>query len=213
MVGRLLPALCAIAIATGCGQVSLPFAHTATASDVALHDSDLPSALQRCADSGQVNAYLDNIKRRQPSAYKPSVDEWNSLRAEGADDAWIGVYADNANECTSIFGGTAGQGTTTQNPKLAQNIVVRFKDEKSAQTAYKNGMGQVRPDQISNQPGLTRGNNTGLGANSMVYFSSLGGRMFYLAFWQNKTFTVLLATSNLPETDAKRATSDINGRI
>jgi hypothetical protein len=210
MSGKRLLILLLLPATTGCGGVSLPFFGPANPQDVAAQPGDLPSGLQRCAESGDINTFLKNTKSQNPQTATDVQNQWKNLQNKGATDGYVQVFSDNKAECTSLFGvGRTGE----RNFKLAFNIVFKFKDESSAMKAYESGALGITPKNAKSQPGVTEGNATGLGNNSVTFTETFGNQPLYLGFWQNKSFDILLLTVNIANGEAKQAATRINQRV
>ena len=177
---------------------------------VAQNSSDF-SGVKLCAESGTYDHYLKSEQTRDPTRYPTDTKTWDSLKAAGANDAYVAEYADSTSNC-----GQFGQLTTGKNAEI---FAIRFKDSTSAAASYKNRGSLVNftDSQIATlkNAGATvnQGAATGLGANSITVAFSIPGGILYVALWQNKEFELALVIVNLPNIDGKAVATKINGRV
>ena len=209
---RLLVAACAMLLA-GCGPAPgpLPILGPPSAQHVASHDSDW-SGLQRCPESGSWDSYLKAEQTKDPTQYQTDNGNWDDLKAAGANDSYIAVYAANTADC-----GQFGSGTPSG--KVVYVFAIRFKDAASASSSFKatskdfhlsdSDLAAVK----SAGGNIQQGAATGLSDNAVVVSIDFGGASIYLAFWQKKQFEVALAGVSLPTADGAAATKKINDRI
>src|SRR5438132_1152620 len=101
----------------------------ASAQSVAQSSSDFPG-LQKCSESGSYESYLKAEETKNPDQYKTDKTTWEDLKAAGANDSYIAVYASNATDCGQFAAGTPSG-------KVAYVYAIRFKDSTSASASYK----------------------------------------------------------------------------
>src|SRR5256884_8433491 len=77
----------------------------ASAQSVAQSSSDFPG-LQKCSESGSYESYLKAEETKNPDQYKTDKTTWEDLKAAGANDSYIAVYAANATDCGQFAAGT-----------------------------------------------------------------------------------------------------------
>jgi len=131
------------------------------------------------------------------------ADRWQQLRAKGAVDGAVSIFAADKSACTAELGVTA-------KIKSAANIVVVFADDGQAERVWGSGIfGFVppAPDQIA--PGLSRGPGTGRGVSSWTYTRP----SVQLACWRRSVLVSLLVLSNLDSAAFKAITSAIDARL
>lgn len=212
MVRTLVAASTLLVAACGVGPTPPPVLGPPSAQHVAANDSDWPG-LQKCPESGSWDSYLAAEKTKTPDQYQTDKKSWDDLKASGANDSYVAVYADSASHC-----GEFGVGTPGGSPgKVVYVYVIRFKDTSSAGASYKATSKDfhLSDSEVSQlkAAGATvkEGSATGLGDNSVDISVDVEGASFFVAFWQNKSFEVALVTLNGPSADA--AAAAINGRI
>ena len=86
---RSLTALLALLMIAACA--GSPASSAATAASVSVQSGDLPSGMQRCDLSGDINAYLDNIKTKDPATYTSTKTQWDAAQKNGATAAQVVV--------------------------------------------------------------------------------------------------------------------------
>ena len=204
---KFAPVLCLLVVACTVGGIG-----AATPQSVALQSGDVPKGLQRCSESGDIQSYLDQLKKKDPASYQSTSDQWTKEKNAGATAGYVAIYADNTAECDTFLGGKTPNSKTP--PKIMINIVVEFKDEASSAKDYKASFfGFSTQDLKSSGATVTEGKNTGLGANSAVGSVAIFGVTLYFAVWQDKAFESALVSFNVPDADSRKATTNINGRI
>src|SRR5712692_6874822 len=107
---------------------------TATASNVAVKLSDLPSGMHRCDLSGDINSYLKKIQASDAATYSTAKSQWDAAQKGGATAADVEFYTDSTAHCSGLVSNGSQIGSATY--KLAVNFVFQFKDEASAATGY-----------------------------------------------------------------------------
>lgn len=182
-----------------------------TAQSVADNSADFPG-LPRCPESGTYVSYLRAEQTKNPDQYTVDNKDWTDLKAGGADDGYVVVYAANTSDCGQ-FGGNTPSG------KLAYVYVVRFKNATSASTMYKSQLSQFHMSDadVNNLKAaggtVKQGATTGLGDNSLVVSVDVQSVSFYIALWENRTFEVAVLVYNLLPSVGSTAANNINSRI
>jgi hypothetical protein len=238
-MNRFLIVTCAVVL-TACGGgssggVNLPGQGPPSAQAVAASDSDF-SGMHKCPESGTWDSYLkaeqtknptqyDTDKKsgtwdsylkaeqtKNPTQYDTDKKSWDDLKAAGADDSYIAVYAQTTSDCGQFAAGTPSS-------KVAYVYAIRFKDTTSASTNFKTNSKafHLSDSDVVNLKAaggiVQQGAATGLGDNSVVVSIAFGGTTVYVAFWQKKQFEVALVSFNLPIADGPTVTAKISGRI
>lgn len=182
-----------------------------SAKTVASNSGDF-SGMTACPESGKWDDYLKAEQAKDPSQYDTDKKDWDNLKAAGANDSYVAVYADSAANC-GHFGGDQPTG------KVADVYAIRFKDSASAASSYK-GMSKdfnvtdEQLTQIQSAGGkVLRGGASGLGENSLVVEFAIAGTSFYIAFWQKNKFEVAMIAYNMPLADGEAAAKKVNDRI
>jgi hypothetical protein len=182
-----------------------------SAETVGSGSSDFPS-LQKCPESGTWDHYLTAEQTKNPSQYSTDKSDLDTLKAAGADDTYVAVYADTTSGCGNF-------GADTPTGKIADVYAIRFKDASSAGANYKTNLNDfhLSDSDLTNIKAaggtVAQGAASGLGDNSVVVSFSIAGSTFYAAFWQKNQFEVALISFNVPEADSKTATTNIDGRM
>ena len=175
-------------------------------AEVSLRDADLPVGMSRCSGSGPIDGYLKSIGPTNPGASRDLSASWQSARAAGADSAEVVVYGDDPNRCPGGLISPAGRSAAT--------FVIRYPSDGAATTAWKRGILDLPPPASEEQaPGLTQGFATGLGRNAWSYARNANGRPSYVAFWQNGSFVILVATGGLAPEQSRLASLAVSGRV
>src|SRR5439155_17398256 len=129
---RLIILSCAIVLAA-CGGGSGPslpgVLGPQSAQGVAESSSDFPG-LQKCPESGSYDNYLKQEQTKAPDQYQSDKTTWDDLKASGANDSYVAVYAANASDCSQFAAGTPSG-------KVVYVYAIRFKDSTSAAASYK----------------------------------------------------------------------------
>src|SRR6266478_5958359 len=210
---RALIALGLLLIVGACGPIGGVGTSGPTAASVAVHTSDLPSGMQRCDLSGDINSYLKKIQTKDPSTYSTIKSQWEAAQKDGATAADVEFYTDSAAHCTALESNGSQIGTATY--KLVVNFVFQFKDQASAEKGYSSDsiFGFSAPTLKGSQVPVTEGTATGLGKNSIVLSISISNQAFYVAVWQNKQFMVILGILNIDTGADKKIALAENGRV
>jgi hypothetical protein len=179
-----------------------PSPHTSVAA-AALQLGDVPAGLAQCRESGPITAYILNLQAADPALAGRISDGWQQLRAEGAVNAAMSLFAADTAACTSEL-------ASTSNIKAAASFVAVFADQGQAERAWESGvLGFVppAPDQLA--PGLLRGAGTGLGASAWTYDRP----PVRLASWRRSVFVSLVVMTNLDSTAFHGVTAAIDARL
>jgi len=181
-----------------------------SAQSIAQDSKDFPG-LQKCPESGSYDSYLKAEETKNPDQFKTDQTTWADLKASGANDSYIAVYAASASDCGQFASGTPAG-------KVAYVYAIRFKDTTSAAASYKVTSKDFHLSE-SDLASLTAaggtvqiGTATGLGDNSTVLSLDIGGLAVYVAFWESKSFEVAMIAFN-DAADAPGAVTKINARI
>jgi hypothetical protein len=209
-VGRLIAILIAIVLVAGCNNAATPVAtpepsptpHTAVAAAV-LQAAEVPSGLNPCPGSGPIATYLTNLAAADPSLSTRMAGQWQQLRAAGALDGAISLFAADPTACTA-------QLAATSKIQSVASFVTAFADEGEADRAWESGVfGFVPPPPGEVSPGLVRGTATGLGLSSWTYDRA----PVHIACWHKSVFVALLVISNLDANAVKAATAAVDPRL
>jgi hypothetical protein len=211
MLHRSPAAFAALVLLVACGGGSGPsiFPSGPTAGSVAVQPGDLPSGIQRCDLSGDIDSYLSKAKDKDPGTHSSVSGEWDAAKKQGATAAYVAFYTDSAAHCASLE--TSSADITAATYKLVVNFVIQFKDEASATKGYANE--SIFGVSKSSLKGGVEGTATGLGPNSTVLSTSFGKQSYYVAAWQNKAFMLILAILNIDAGTCKKVALAENGRI
>ncbi|HEY2597153.1 MAG TPA: hypothetical protein VGJ79_01605 [Candidatus Dormibacteraeota bacterium] len=184
-----------------------------TASSVAVQAADVPNTMHRCSISGDINAYLDNLKTKDPATYTATKAEWDDAQVKGATAAQVVFYTDSAANCDTVAGAVSNLSAAAY--PLVVNFSVQFKDEASAASGYSSGkiFGIDRSMLKANSAPVIEGAKTGLGPNSVVLSTAVLNQSFYIAVWQNKAFMVILGIINLDAAIGQKVAEAENNRI
>ena len=209
-MSRLITTLTLFALVAGCQTKATPVAtplpsptpHIALAAAV-LQPGEVPASLSPCAGSGPIAAYLLNLQAADPTLASRMTGQWQQLRAAGAVDAAISLFAADPAACTS-------QLAATTKIQAAASFVVLFADEGEADRAWESGIfGFVPPPPGELSPGLVRGTSTGLGLSSWTYDRA----PVRIACWHKSVFVSLVVLSNLDAATFKSAITAIDARL
>jgi hypothetical protein len=209
-VGRLITILIAIVLVAGCNTTATPVPtpqpsptpHIPVAAAV-LQSGDLPAGLNPCLESGPIATYLTALAAADPTLAGRMTGQWQQLRAAGASDAAISLFAADPTACTA-------QLAATSKIQSAASFVAVFADEGEADRAWGSGVfGFVPPPPGEVSPGLVRGTPTGLGLSSWTYDRA----PVHIACWHKSVFVALLVISNLDPNAIKAATAAVDARL
>jgi hypothetical protein len=149
----------------------------------------------------------------EPEMLPTGFATWGDLKAAGATEGWLSLYADIEGECPLLLGSAPPKG------RLVYTAAIKFKDQSSAAASFVSDV-QGFPvaayfaDRFAAAGGkVTTGTTTGFGQNSAVATISVRGVPTYVAFWQNKNFDAVVYADNLSASEAESAVTGMNGRI
>ena len=184
-------------------------------ADIAVQSSDLPSGLQKCSGSGDMDSFLNAVKTKDPKTYSDTKAEWDAAKSHGATAAHVVFYSDSQAHCGSIQNsGNSDLGSATY--PVVINFVIQFKDEATATKGYTTesifGFSESTLS-TTGGTGVVKGRDTGLTANSVTLTVAIGNQSFYVAVWQNKAFMVILGVLNVDLDKSKKIASNENNRI
>src|SRR5712664_235919 len=212
-MNRFLIVMCTVVLAACGGNSPGPIGVTGppSAQAIAANDSDF-SGMHKCPESGSWDSYLKAEETKNPSQYQTDKSSWDDLKAAGANDSYIAVYAENTSDCGQFAAGTPSG-------KVAYVYAVRFKDSTSASTNFKTNSKafHLSDTDVANLKAaggtVQQGAATGLGDNSVVVSISFAGQSVFVAFWEKKQFEVALVMFNLATADGPAVTQKISARI
>jgi len=212
---RVLLVLVVALTATACQTAPLTAkAKPATPESVALQSGDV-SGMQRCSESGDVAAVLQDERAQAPAEYDVNATEWEQWRRQGAFDAYLAVYGRTSSDCDAA----SATGTGAPSGGLMVALIVEFKSAAVAARTYGTnstllGFGPRDIAFIKLLGGnVMTGSDTGLGPLSVIGSGVSPGSTYYLAFWQNKMFNSFLLAYDLPSAEALYAANNENHRI
>jgi|SRR5579864_3919462 len=208
---RIVAALALVLCSCAPGSVvaSRATAATSPARDVVLRTGDVPG-VQKCPQSDDWAVLMLN---GQPEMLPTDFTAWSDLKAAGATEAWLSLYADTVSECPLLLGYAPPKG------RLVYTAVIKFKSSSTAAASFVSGAYSfpVAPDfakRFAAAGGtVTRGGGTGFGQNSVVATISARGVLTSVAFWQNKSFDSVVYADNLSASELTMAVGRMNGRI
>jgi hypothetical protein len=170
---------------------------------------DIP-AIKKCDQSDRWAGLMLN---GEPEMLPTGFATWSDLRAAGATDGWISIYADDASECTLLFGSAAPKG------RLVYTAAIKFKDATTAAASYSSGS-QAFPvagyfaDRFAAAGGaVSKGATTGFGENSIVATISSRGVPTWVAYWQKENFDAVVYADNLSVSEAYLVVTRMSTRI
>jgi hypothetical protein len=193
----------------GFGTASHATPSIVTAKGVVLQAGDLPG-IGKCPQSDD---WARLMLRGEPEMIPTGFAAWSDLKAAGATEAWLSLYADSVPECPLLLGDAPPTG------RLVYTAVIKFKSASSAAASFISGAHTfpVAPDfadRFAAAGGTeARGAGTGFGENSAVATISIRGVPTYVAFWQNKSFDAVVYADNLSASEATTAVNRMNARI
>ncbi len=199
-----------IAIGCACGSPSGPGPTGAQA--IAFQQGDVSGA-QSCAGTGTWDQFLAHEQSTDPNAYRGASDSWNKLKAAGATDGYIAIWADKPSECDALNHETQTTG------RVVDIAAIHFQDDSTAAAAYKGKDAALGIDvsalaQFQGMGGTAvQGQATGLGDNSIEAGILLGGQPLYAAYWQHSAFVIVVYGFDLPMTDGRKIATTVNGRV
>ena len=209
-MGRLIAILTAIVLVAGCKTAATPVPtpepsptpHTPVTAAV-LQPGEVPANLNPCTGSGPIATYLTGLATADPALATRMTGQWQQLRAGGALDAAISLFAADPTACTA-------QLAATSKIQAATSFAAVFTDEGQADRAWEAGVfGFFPPPPGLLSPGLVRGTATGLGPSSWTYDHS----GVHIASWHKSVFVALLVLSNLDAGAIKTASATVDARL
>jgi hypothetical protein len=211
MLQRSIAGLAVMVMVFACGGSSTNMSSGPTAASVAVQPDDLPSGMQKCDLSGDIDSFLNKSKTKDPSTYTSFNAYWDAAKKQGATAEFTAFDSDSTVHCTTLESNSSDTSTATY--KLVVDFVVQFKDEASAKNAYTSGsLFGINVSTLKNG-GAVQGTATGLTANSIVLSIAVTSQSFYVAYWQNKAFDVILLTLNIDPATGKKIALAENSRI
>ena len=189
-----------------CNVTSAPAPRQPDPTVISLQTGDLPADFQRCPASGDIGRYLQFLQGTSTAARDELASGWRALQLNGASRAAVTVLAQQQAACGARLGTGAGPSVTT--------LVVRFRDEGAAASAYEHGMwGFATPSAEAEVAGMARGAATGIGRNAWVLERSVNGRSLLVGLWQRHLIAVLLVAVDSDPLQTKQAIATVDGRI
>jgi hypothetical protein len=161
-----------------------------------------------------MDAYLNNVKTKDPNNYNTIKPEWDAAKKQGATAAYAAFYTDSAAHCKNVESNSADVSSATY--KLVVNFVIQFKDEATASKGYTTeSIFGFSATSLKNggAPVLEGTAKTGLSPNSIVLTAAIANQSFYIAVWQKKVFMVILAILNIDTATCKNVALAENSRI
>lgn len=178
---------------------------------VALASADVPGDLDRCGYSDGIDRYVANIRPISEERSESIAGTWGTIRAKGGVDGHITVYAESDVICGYWIAG-APPGEDHDPMRLISTIVIRFADQAAAEEGYRADLfGQSRVNE-TNGAEFRRGDSTGLGPNSVVWFETDDDTSAAQAVWQAGPFNVFTATRHLTKAELGLALANVNRR-
>ena len=167
----------------------------------------------RCGLSGDIDAYLNNIKTKDPTTYASAKNQWEAAQAKGATEAQVVFYTGSAADCARVESKVANISAASY--KLVVNFVIQFKDEAAAANGYTNEkiFDFDRATLKADGAPVVEGTQTGLGPNSIVLSVPIANQSFFIAVWQGKAFMVNLGIINLDSAVGQKVADAVNKRI
>ena len=179
-----------------------PTLHNTVATAV-LQPGEVPPGLSKCPGSGPIAGYLTALQATDAALATRMTDLWQQLRAKGAIDAAITLFAADPSACTAEL-------AATSKTKSVATFVALFGDQGQAERAWGSGvLGFVTPAPDQLAPGLLRGTSTGLGLSSWTYANT----QVRLACWRRSVFVALVVLTNLDAPAFKAVTAAIDARL
>ena len=181
----------------------------ATAKGVVLQAKDV-AGIQKCPQSDR---WAELMLTGEPEMLPTGFATWSELKAAGATEGWLSLYADIESECPFLLGSAPPKG------RLVYATVIKFKDVASAASSFVSDskgfpVADYFADRFAAAGGkVTTGVSTGFGESSVVATITVRGVPTYVAFWQNKNFDAVIYADNLSESEAQSAVTRMNARI
>ena len=181
----------------------------ATAKGVVLQAKDMAD-IRKCPQSDR---WAELMLGGEPEMLPTGFPTWSDLKAAGATDGWLSIYADIESECPLLLGFAPPKG------RLVYTTAIKFKDAASANSSFVSGsqgfpVADYFADRFTAAGGkVARGASTGFGESSVVATITARGVPTYVAFWQNKNFDAVIYADNLSVSEAQSAVTRMNARI
>lgn len=198
---------CACTLGTSAATHSA--AKTVTAKSVVLQAGDV-AGVSKCPQS---DSWADLMLKGEPEMLPTGFASWSDLKASGATDGWLSLYAASETECPLLLG------YAPPAKPLVYSAVITFKDPTTAANSFaivSQGF-PVAADFATRFAAaggtVTSGASIGLGDNSLVATISLRGVPTFVAYWQHKNFEAVIYADNLTSAEADAAINRMNGRI
>lgn len=199
--------LCACAAGPSVGSHATP--GPASSKTVVLQAQDVP-LVQKCPQSDQWAGLMLN---GEPEMLPTGFPTWAELKAAGAIEAWLSIYADYVPECPLLFGSALPKG------RLVYTAAILFRDSSSAAAGFASGsqgfpVADYFAARFADAGGIViKGPDTGFGQHSTVATILARGVPTYVAYWQNMSVDAVIYADNLSASEAKTAVTRMNARI
>jgi len=190
-----------------------------TPAEVAIQIADLPAGFQECEYSGDIEAYLADLREVDPDTHASLRDTWIKFRAAGASAAYAAFYGDSRRACDNFllpveqrnFGTEAEH--VADHPKMATSFVFQFEDEASAEAAYRSDyFGQSKlTDEIAMDVAV--GEATRLSANAISAATQGSPIQLRQAAWQRGPWNVSFRSTALDRQASENVTAAVNLRM
>ena len=208
---RVFAILLAAVLVGACGA---PGITAASATTAAVGARDVPRGMLRCAASGDIDTFLKTLSKKDPGSFAKNKAQWDAAKKAGAIAAEVAIYSDTKADCDAVSVSTSTQ-KVPPGTRVLVSYSFQFKDAATAVKAY--GDQSIWGIGAANTPsggfGTLAGTGTGLGKNSVAVGLEVGGHGFYVAFWQNKAFVLILLAINVAQDQAKQVAVSENTRI
>ena len=208
-MGRIISTLALGVLLAACQNTSTPAASSPspplhnTVATAVLQPGEVPPGLTECPGSGPIAGYLTALQAGDPTLATRMTNQWQQLRAKGAVDAAITLFAADPSACTAEL-------AATSKTKSIATFVALFGDQGQAERAWGSGvLGFVTPAPDQLAPGLLRGTSTGLGLSSWTYANT----QVRLACWRRSVFVSLVVLTNLDAPAFKAVPAAIDARL
>jgi hypothetical protein len=166
----------------------------------------------RCGLSGDIQSFIQKEQSTNPTNARNVSDQWAQLEQAGAAQAYVAVYAHDADQCAAFE--TAAGNPSTATTSVVLNFVVQFKDEKKAADAFTGAsVFTVSASELRSSHLAVEGARTGLTASSIVISQAIANQTLYIAFWQNRAFVMDLVVENVDPATSQKIAVATNRRI
>ncbi len=185
-----------------------------TLEAIAIQQSDLPEPSIRCDFSGDLDQYVQNLKDARSPSYESVVQTWSQLKEKGATAGYIAYWGDVQTACDSVISPSSSMDhSAAKHPFIAFSFVVRYKDQATAEAAYRSDIFGQSTLKANRSYQATEGDATGLGPNSVVAITPNSSSALRQAIWQNRTVTVYFGSERIPLDNSKQIPENVNRRI